>query len=204
MTNISRFQSGMQIAALVFTMAAGNLYAQRHGQDGYRTYPTVRNNGSSYQGRPSDQVMQHNGMTQPRGGDVRHGGMVVQHSVPAPRHNGDYFRGGAGYRHAYPQERFRGGYAVRGFYAPRVYRGRIPHDHFRARFGYAHRFFMPRPMLVAGYPRFFYGGYWFGLNTPLPLAWTNASVYVAADEEGNYYLCNPADPEVQLPLQPTE
>src|SRR5208282_3413660 len=40
--------------------------------------------------------------------------------------------------------------------------GRIPDDRFRASFGRAHDFHMGNPVLVGGYSRFQYGGFWFG------------------------------------------
>ena len=39
--------------------------------------------------------------------------------------------------------------------------GRIPEDRFRANFGRAHTFSIGHPVIVAGTPRFQYGGYWF-------------------------------------------
>jgi len=73
---------------------------------------------------------------------------------------------------------------------------RIPDDRFRGYFGSAHGFRIEGlPFLVVGgYPRFQYGGYWFSLVDPWPGSWANNwydtdDVYVAYVENG-YYLFN--------------
>ena len=61
----------------------------------------------------------------------------------------------------------------------------IPEDHFRAHFGHEHRFVIVRPVIVAGHPRFRYGGYWFVIGRPLPPGWGYSDeVYVDYIDDG--------------------
>jgi len=73
---------------------------------------------------------------------------------------------------------------------------RIPDDRYRMRFGPNH-WFRTRsyPMeLYGGYPRFQYGGFWFGFMDPWPEYWSedwydNDDVYIVYTD-GGYYLYN--------------
>ena len=78
---------------------------------------------------------------------------------------------------------------------------RIPQDRYRRYFGPQHRFRIYRyPMVViGGYPRFQYGGFWFSLLDPWPEYWSdgwydNDDVYIDYYEDG-YYLYNPRYPQ---------
>lgn len=74
----------------------------------------------------------------------------------------------------------------------------IPEDHFRAHFGYGHRFVIVRPVIVEGRPRFRYGGYWFVIGRPLPPGWRYSDeVYVDYIDDG-YYMCSPAHPGIHI------
>jgi hypothetical protein len=85
------------------------------------------------------------------------------------------------------------------------YRGyRIPEDRFRAHFGRAHCFRVHRnPIIVVdGYPRFQYVGFWFSLVDPWPEYWSRTwyetdDVYVDYVNDG-YYLYNRRDPKVAI------
>ena len=85
------------------------------------------------------------------------------------------------------------------------YRGyRIPQDRFRAHFGRAHCFRVHRnPIIVVnGYPRFQYVGFWFSLVDPWPEYWSRTwyetdDVYVDYVNDG-YYLYNRRDPKVAI------
>jgi hypothetical protein len=85
------------------------------------------------------------------------------------------------------------------------YRGyRIPDDRFRAHFGRAHCFRVHRnPIIVVdGYPRFQYVGFWFSLVDPWPEYWSRTwyetdDVYVDYVNDG-YYLYNRRDPKVAI------
>jgi hypothetical protein len=73
---------------------------------------------------------------------------------------------------------------------------RIPEDRYRVRFGPDHWFRIHSyPMeLYGGYPRFQYGGFWFGFMDPWPEYWSNDwydndDVYIIYSEDG-YYLYN--------------
>ncbi len=83
---------------------------------------------------------------------------------------------------------------------------RIPQDRYRRYFGPQHRFRIYRyPMvLVGGYPRFQYGGFWFSLMDPWPEYWSddwydNDDVYVDYYEDG-YYLYNPRYPRDRIAI----
>ena len=87
------------------------------------------------------------------------------------------------------------------------YRGyRIPDDRFRGYFGESHGFrIYGLPFLVVGgYPRFQYQGYWFSEIDPWPEYWgnnwyDNDEVYVAYVGNG-YYLYNRRYPTVGLAI----
>ena len=81
---------------------------------------------------------------------------------------------------------------------------RIPDDRFRGYFGPDHGFrIYGLPFLVVGgYPRFQYNGYWFSLVDPWPEYWgddwyDNDDVYVAYVDNG-YYLFNRRYPRPEL------
>ena len=78
--------------------------------------------------------------------------------------------------------------------------GRIPDDRFRAHFGREHRFRINRPTIVAGYPRFQYGGYWFGFIDPWPADWYYTDDVYVDYVDGGYYLYNPARPGVRIAI----
>jgi flagellum-specific peptidoglycan hydrolase FlgJ len=48
---------------------------------------------------------------------------------------------------------------------------RIPDDRFRANFGHEHLFVISQPVVVTGYSRFQYGGFWSGFVQPWPVGW---------------------------------
>jgi flagellar motor protein MotB len=76
--------------------------------------------------------------------------------------------------------------------------GRIPDDRFRAHFGREHRFRIIRPTIVAGYPRFQYGGYWFGFIDPWPTRWHYTDDVYVDCIDGGYYLYNPVHPGIRI------
>jgi hypothetical protein len=83
---------------------------------------------------------------------------------------------------------------------------RIPEDRFRGYFGPNHGFrIYGRPFLVVGgFPRFQYRGYWFSLVDPWPQAWASNwydtdDVYVSYVDNG-YYLFNRSHPDVGIAI----
>ena len=83
---------------------------------------------------------------------------------------------------------------------------RIPDAHYRGSFGANHWFRIHRyPMeLYGGYPRFQYGGFWFGFMDPWPEYWAddwydNDDVYVVYSEDG-YYLYNRRYPRDRIAI----
>jgi hypothetical protein len=77
---------------------------------------------------------------------------------------------------------------------------RISDEHFRTHFGREHRFRIEHPVIVAGHPRFQYGGYWFAIARPLPPGWRYTDeVYVDHIGEG-YYMCSPVHPGIRISI----
>ena len=80
----------------------------------------------------------------------------------------------------------------------------IPDHRYRVVFGPRHRFRVDRcPLvIVSGYPRFYYGGYWVTFIDPWPEYWADDwfardDCYVIYDDDG-YYLTNVRHPEVRI------
>ncbi len=83
---------------------------------------------------------------------------------------------------------------------------RIPDNRFRGYFGRNHGFRIRSfPLIiVGGYPRFQYGGYWFSLIDPWPEYWSdnwydNDDVYIDYSNDG-YYLYNRRHPGVGIAI----
>ena len=80
----------------------------------------------------------------------------------------------------------------------------IPDYRYRVVFGPRHRFRVDRcPLvIVSGYPRFYYGGYWVTFIDPWPEYWADDwferdDCYVIYDDDG-YYLTNVRHPRVRI------
>lgn len=98
------------------------------------------------------------------------------------------------WQHEHHTWRERGGY--RGY--------RIPEDRFRAHFGRGHWFRVHSvPIIVVdGFPRFQYGGFWFSMVDPWPEYWSRTwyetdDVYVDYVNDG-YYMYNRRHPGVAI------
>jgi primosomal protein N' len=76
--------------------------------------------------------------------------------------------------------------------------GRIPEDRFRANFGAQHVFVINQPVIVGGFSRFQYGGFWFGFENPWPEGWYYTDNVYVDYIDGGYYLCNPYYPGVHV------
>ncbi len=83
---------------------------------------------------------------------------------------------------------------------------RIPEDHYHGHFGPSHAFVIySQPyMVVGGFPRFQYGGYWFSVVDPWPNSWANNwyqtdDVYVVYVNNG-YYMYNRRHPSVGIAI----
>jgi hypothetical protein len=83
---------------------------------------------------------------------------------------------------------------------------RIPDDRYRGHFGQDHWFRIHSyPFeLYGGYPRFQYGGFWFGFMDPWPEYWSddwydNDDVYVVYSDDG-YYLYNRRYPRDRIAI----
>src|SRR5208283_58526 len=78
--------------------------------------------------------------------------------------------------------------------------GRIPDDRFRSHFGNGHRFHMGNPVMVGGYSRFQYGGYWFGFVDPWPSDWYYTDAFYIDYVDGGYYMYNPYYPGARFAI----
>jgi hypothetical protein len=78
--------------------------------------------------------------------------------------------------------------------------GRIPDDRFRANFGRGHNFHMGNPVLVGGYSRFQYGGFWFGFVQPWPSGWYYTDDVYIDYVDGGYYMYNPYYPGTRFSI----
>jgi hypothetical protein len=77
----------------------------------------------------------------------------------------------------------------------------ISQEQFQAQFGQAHTFNMPGPpMMVGGFPRFQYSGFWFVLEEPWPNYWVDNDEFYIVFDGGLYWLCDYNDPGVQIEL----
>jgi hypothetical protein len=75
---------------------------------------------------------------------------------------------------------------------------RIPDDRFRANFGHEHVFVISQPVMVGGYSRFQYGGFWFGFVQPWPVGWYYTDDVYVDYIDGGYYLYNPYYPDARV------
>jgi primosomal protein N' len=78
--------------------------------------------------------------------------------------------------------------------------GRIPDDKYRANFGEGHRFRIDEPVMVGGFSRFQYGGFWFGFVQPWPAEWYYTDDVYVVLVDGGYYLCNPYYPDDRVSI----
>ena len=78
--------------------------------------------------------------------------------------------------------------------------GRIPDDRFRANFGEGHTFVINEPVMVGGYSRFQYSGFWFGFVNPWPMGWYYTDNVYVDYIDGGYYLCNPYYPGARVAI----
>jgi hypothetical protein len=82
---------------------------------------------------------------------------------------------------------------------------RIPQDRYRGHFGPAHAFriYSYPLVVVGGFPRFQYGGFWFSVVDPWPEYWSegwyeNDDVYI--DYSDGYYLYNHRYPQDRIAI----
>jgi hypothetical protein len=78
--------------------------------------------------------------------------------------------------------------------------GRIPDERFRASFGREHTFHVNRADFAGGSRRFQYGGYWFAMVEPWPVAWLYTDNVYVDFMNGGYFLCDPVHPGVYLSI----
>ena len=78
--------------------------------------------------------------------------------------------------------------------------GRIPDDRFRASFGHEHVFVINEPVVVGGFSRFQYSGFWFGFVEPWPEGWYYTDGVYVDYIDGGYYLYNPYYPDARVSI----
>jgi hypothetical protein len=76
--------------------------------------------------------------------------------------------------------------------------GRIPDDRFRSNFGEGHTFVINEPVMVDGYSRFQYSGFWFGFVQPWPDGWYYTDQVYVDYIDGEYFLINPYYPGARV------
>jgi hypothetical protein len=77
---------------------------------------------------------------------------------------------------------------------------RIPDDRFQASFGRGHEFHMGNPVMVGGYSRFQYGGFWFGFVQPWPVGWYYTDDVYIDYVDGGYYMYDPYYPGARFAI----
>jgi hypothetical protein len=77
---------------------------------------------------------------------------------------------------------------------------RIPDDRFHASFGQEHVFVISEPVMVGGYSRFQYSGFWFGFLDPWPVGWYYTDDVYVDYIDGGYYLYNPYYPGARVSI----
>jgi hypothetical protein len=84
---------------------------------------------------------------------------------------------------------------------------RIPEDRYRGNFGpdHAFRIYSNPVVIIEGYPRFQYGGFWFGAVDPWPEYWAvnwydDDDVYIIYSDDG-YYVYNRRYPRDRIAIQ---
>jgi hypothetical protein len=77
---------------------------------------------------------------------------------------------------------------------------RIPEERFHSNFGREHQFSIGSPVMVGGYSRFQYGGYWFGFVEPWPVGWYYSDDFYIDYEDGGYYMYDPYYPGTRFAI----
>jgi hypothetical protein len=77
---------------------------------------------------------------------------------------------------------------------------RIPDERFHSNFGREHHFRIGEPVLVGGYSRFQYGGYWFGFVEPWPVGWYYTDDVYIDYVDGGYYMYDPYYPGARFAI----
>jgi hypothetical protein len=77
---------------------------------------------------------------------------------------------------------------------------RIPDERFHASFGREHAFRMVNPVMVGGYSRFQYGGFWFGFVQPWPVGWYYTDDVYIDYVDGGYYMYDPYYPGARFAI----
>ena len=70
----------------------------------------------------------------------------------------------------------------------------MPDERFHSNFGREHAFRIGSPVMVGGYSRFQYGGYWFGFVEPWPVGWYYTDDVYIDYVDGGYYMYDPYYP----------
>jgi len=78
--------------------------------------------------------------------------------------------------------------------------GRISDERFHSNFGREHYFRIGSPVLVGGYSRFQYGGYWFGFVEPWPVGWYYTDDVYIDYVDGGYYMYDPYYPGARFAI----
>ena len=203
-------------SALILSLGATASARGQHGdqdkqEHGRSDEHSDKHRGNDHQRQDDRRNDQHHDQRQHGQERAEHNRQDREH--PAQAHGRDERREAHGPEHRHPEEREiwqshraqhweheHHGWSERG-----GYRGyRIPDDRFRAHFGRG-RWFRVRSapvLVVGGYPRFQYGGFWFSVVDPWPEYWERTwyetdDVYVDYVNDG-YYMYNRHHPGVGI------
>jgi hypothetical protein len=78
--------------------------------------------------------------------------------------------------------------------------GRIPEERFHSNFGREHHFRIGEPVMVGGYSRFQYSGFWFGFVEPWPDGWYYTDDVYIDYVDGGYYMYDPYYPGARFAI----
>ena len=158
-----------------------------HAHHAQQSSPSAQHAQHAQQSEPSAQPTQHAQLSKPSAQHAQH----TQQSRRTARHteHAQQARASRPARQRQQAQRSDGDHGRR-----------IPDDRFRANFGREHRFHIDRPTMVAGNPRFQYGGYWFGFYDPWPAGWYYTDDVYVDYIGGGYYLYNPVHPGIRISI----
>ncbi len=183
----------------------GNEHQKEHGRSATQQHPDKHQaNGPEHRREQRPHEQSRANQNRPERQQPRHGqGNGPEHMRAADRHEHE--------QHSRPRDVWQGHRAQNWqrehhtWHERGGYRGyRIPEDRFRAHFGRGHWFRVHSApvIVVGGYPRFQYGGFWFSVVDPWPEYWSRTwyetdDVYVDYVNDG-YYMYNRRHPGVAI------
>jgi hypothetical protein len=140
-------------------------------------------------GQPDQQQQQHQLNSAKQQPEQAKGGQQAQHQQAASPKRPERTQQAMAAQRAQPALRL----SARGS-------GRIPDERFHSNFGREHEFHMGNPVMVGGYSRFQYGGYWFGFVQSWPVGWYYTDDVYIDYVDGGYYMFDPYYPGARFAI----